>query len=272
MEQVLAPRFDFKPKTPETGPTQGYDYGKNGYDHQKSNVGFNKDTGQMQIEIQGLLEPRTNEAKRICEEDINELIAAFSQDKRTIERGIFDDELAPEEITQVAMGKIVAKKYPNLEKEDQEAIRQRAVAAINMTQQVKKAINNEKSNLTEGNQEVDDPKLNTAFLDGVRQFAMDVKVLDVDFIDRINPFGEAYAILAKAMSEDSLRQLSDIINARRLNLTFEEARDLAKELRFLRKRKVCFLPLILQMWEKRMADGMNIFAQMVKERKNNEQS
>ena len=130
MEQVLAPRFDFKPKTPETGPTEGYDYGKNGYDHQKSNVGFNRDTGQMQIEIQGLLEPRTDEAKRICEEDINELIASFSQDKRTIERGIFDDELAPEEITQVAMGKIVAKKYPNLEKEDQEAIRQRALQQL----------------------------------------------------------------------------------------------------------------------------------------------
>jgi hypothetical protein len=42
----------------------------------------------------------------------------------------------------------------------------------------------------------------------VRRFAMDVRELDIDLIDRINPFGEAYAILAKTMSEDSLKQVA----------------------------------------------------------------
>ena len=37
---------------------------------------------------------------------------------------------------------------------------------------------------------------------------MDVRELDIDLIDRINPFGEAYAILAKTMSEDSLKQVA----------------------------------------------------------------
>ena len=87
-----------------------------------------------------MAEPKSEEAKRICNEDLNELVAAFSQDKRTIERGIFDEELVPEEITQVAMGKIVATKYPNLGEEDHEAVRQHAVAAVNMTQQVKKRL------------------------------------------------------------------------------------------------------------------------------------
>ena len=32
---------------------------------------------------------------------------------------------------------------------------------------------------------------------------MDVRELDIDLIDRINPFGEACAILAKSMSEES---------------------------------------------------------------------
>ena len=49
---------------------------------------------------------------------------------------------------------------------------------------------------------------NTALIDGVRKFAMDVRELDIDLIDRINPFGEAYAILAKAMTEDSLKQVA----------------------------------------------------------------
>src|SRR4051795_11845276 len=39
MEQVLAPRFEFKPKNPGSGPTPGLDYGEVGYDPDKSNVG-----------------------------------------------------------------------------------------------------------------------------------------------------------------------------------------------------------------------------------------
>ena len=116
--------------------------------------------------------------------------AAFVQDKTTLERGLFDGEHAngetlAEELTQVRMGKIVKDKYPKLGEEDHEAVRQHAIAALNITQQAKKALN-------------DDPQKggNTALIDGVRKFAMDVRDLDIDLIDRINPFGEAYAIQA----------------------------------------------------------------------------
>lgn len=51
--------------------------------------------------------------------------------------------------------------------------------------------------------------------------------MDIDLIDRINPFGEAYAILAKAMSEDRLKQVAAAIAAKRTSLTLEEAKELA---------------------------------------------
>ncbi len=53
-------------------------------------------------------------------------------------------------------------------------------------------------------------RANTAFVDGVRRFAIDVSELDIDLIDRINPFGEVYAILAarSAQSERSDARLS----------------------------------------------------------------
>ena len=137
MEQVLAPRFEFKPKNPDSGPTPGFDYGEGGYDPNKCNVGFNEQTGQFQIEIKGLAEPKSKEAARICQEDLNEVIAAFVQDKTAIERGLFDEELVPEELTQVRMGKIIKDKYPELDEEDQEAVRQHAIAALNLTQQAK---------------------------------------------------------------------------------------------------------------------------------------
>ncbi|PZO42898.1 MAG: hypothetical protein DCF15_22760, partial [Phormidesmis priestleyi] len=78
---------------------------------------------------------------------------------------------------------------------------------------------------------------NTALIDGVRQFALSVTDLDMDLIDRINPFGEAYAILAKSMSEERLKQVAAVIAAKRISLTVEEARDLAKRgLRFKQEK------------------------------------
>jgi len=87
MEQVLAPRFEFRPKNPNNIPTPGFDYGQNGYDSNKCNIGVNPETGRVQLEIKGLAEPKSPEAEPICREDLNELITAFVQDKTAIERG-----------------------------------------------------------------------------------------------------------------------------------------------------------------------------------------
>lgn len=259
MEQVLAPRFEFKPKHPENGPTEGFDYGVGGYDPEKNNVGFNPDTGQIQIEIKGLAEPKSKEATRICKEDLNEVIATFIQDKTALERGLFDEELVPEEITQVRMGKIIKDKYPELDDEDQEAVRQHAIAALNITQQAKQ-------NVLGGNTGNGEQSPNTALIDGVRRFAMDVRELDIDLIDRINPFGEAYAILAKSMSEDSLKQVAAAISAKRTSLSPDEAKDLAvRAFRFKKERGR--LPALdaQDAWEKRMAEGAAAFMRYKKE-------
>lgn len=250
MEQVLAPRFEFKPKNPDIGPQEGFDYGEGGYDPDKCNVGVNEKTGKFQIEIRGLAEPKSAEATRICQEDLNEVIAGFVQDKTTIERGLFDEELVPEELTQVRMGKIIKERYPNLDEQDQEAVRQHAIAALNLIQQAKREIDI-------GNNE---PKPNTALIAGVRKFAMDVRELDIDLIDRINPFSEAYAILAKTMSEDSLKQVAAAISGKRTTLSPDEAKELAmRAVKFKKERGR--LPSISShdAWEQRMAEGAAAF-------------
>jgi hypothetical protein len=249
MEQVLAPRFEFKPKHPENGPSEGFDYGKTGYDPNKCNVGLNEQAGHIQIEIKGLTEPKSKEAVRICAEDLNEIIAPFVQDKTALERGLFDEELVPEELTQLRMGGIIKNKYPELSEEDQEAVRQHAIAALNLTQQAKQSSNAN-----------DEPTANTALIDGIRKFAMDVRELDIDLIDRINPFGEAYAILAKTMSEESLKQVAAAISAKRTSLAPDEAKELAiRALRFKKERGR--LPSLTSQdaWEKRMAEGAAAF-------------
>ncbi|MEG4305344.1 DEAD/DEAH box helicase [Microcoleus sp. D3_18a_C4] len=268
MEQVLAPRFEFKPKRPDNQPTPGFDYGEDGYNPGKCNVGINPERGLIQMEIKGLAEPKSPEAERICREDLTELVTAFVQDKPAIERGLFDEELVPEELTQVRMGKIVKEKFPNLEAEDREAVRQHAIAALTLVQQAKKTMN-ESGGQYATNPGGGEAAKNTSLLDGVRKFALSVTDLDMDLIDRINPFGEAYAILAKSMSEERLKQVAEVIAAKRVTLSVEEARELAKRaLRF--KQEKGRLPSLTAVdpWEKRMAEGVAFLQRKVKEETN----
>lgn len=254
MEQVLAPRYEFTPK--DAGPQPGFIYnGGEGYQEGRTNVGVNEATGQYHVEINGLATPETPEATRICREDLNEVVTSFLQDKTVLERGLFDTEnTLPEELTQLKMGKIVRERYPELSEADQEAIRQHAIAAMNITQQAKLALaqaDADGGGTAQGN---------TALLDGVRKF-VNVRDLDIDLIDRINPFEAAYAVLAKAMDEKSLRQVQASIAAKKLGISREDAVELANRARAFKKERGR-LPDInsADAWEKRMAEGVAAFA------------
>jgi hypothetical protein len=70
-----------------------------------------------------------------------------------------------------------------------------------------------------------------------------------------------YKILAKSMSEQSLRHVAEIIAGRKVNLSLDEARDLARRaLKFKQERGR--LPSITSQdaWEKRMAEGVAFLA------------
>lgn len=252
MEQVLAPRYEFTPK--DTGPKEGFNYGPEGYQAGGTNLGVNETTGQFHVEINGLTTPQSTEATRICKEDLNEVVTSFLQDKTVLERGLFDKEnTLPEELTQLRMGKIVRERYPDLSDVDQEAIRQHAIAAMNITQQAKLMLAQADANGS------DVVQGSTALLDGVRKF-VNVRELDIDLIDRINPFEAAYAVLAKAMDEKSLRQVQASIAAKKVSIPRDEAVELTDRARTF-KRERGRLPDInsADAWEKRMAEGVVAF-------------
>jgi hypothetical protein len=245
MEQVLAPRFKFTPKS--TGPLEDFDYGPGGYKEGETNFGVREDTGQFHFEIKGLVEPKSEEASRICREDLNEVITAFVQDTSVSERGLFDSDqnggdTVPQELTQLKMGKIVRDRYPDLEAEDQEAVRQHAIAALNITQRAKELT------ATGDTQSSDDEE---------QRANMDVRDLDIDLIDSINPFQAAYAVLAKSMSEATLKQVAAVISAKKVKLSREEARDLTLRARQFQREKGRLPEITSQdAWEKRMAEGI----------------
>ncbi len=89
---------------------------------------------------------------------------------------------------------------------------------------------------------------------------MDVRDLDIDLIDRINPFDAAYSVLAKAMDERTLRQVQASIAAKRINIPLDEARDLAiRAVQFKRERGRIPDINAQEPWEKRLAEGAAAF-------------
>jgi len=252
MEQVLAPRYEFTPKN--AGPKEGFDYGPEGYQEGKPNVGVNEATGQYHVEINGLATPESQEATRICKEDLNEVVTTFLQDKTALEQGLFDKEhTLPQELTQLRMGKIVRERYPELSEQDQEAIRQHAIAAMNVTQQAKLEI-------SKATKDGEEQLGSTALLDGVRKF-VNVRELNIDLVDAINPFDAAYAVLSKSMDEKLLRQVQAAIESKKANITEEEARDLAKRaLEFKKERGRLPDVQSADAWERRLAEGVAALA------------
>ena len=147
------------------------------------------------------------------------------------------------------MGRIIADRYPDLSEEDREAVRQHAVAAIAMIQKGK-----EETGAHEPNEDV---RANTAFVDGVRRFVLEVKELEIDLIDRINPFQTARAILSRKLDEQTFKEVAEVIARKRINLTHEEARMLAERaIQF--KKEHGRLPSLTSTdaWERQMAEGI----------------
>jgi hypothetical protein len=90
---------------------------------------------------------------------------------------------------------------------------------------------------------------------------MDVRELNIDLIDQINPFSEAYSIMAKTMTESRLKDIAAVIAAKKVNMTIEEARDLAKRaVKFRAERGRLPSITAADPWEKRMAEGIAYLA------------
>ena len=90
---------------------------------------------------------------------------------------------------------------------------------------------------------------------------MDVRELDIDLIDKINPFDAAYAVLSKAMDEKTLKQVAATIAAKRVNIPFDDARALAVRAAQFKKERGRMPEITSQdAWEKRMAEGVAAYA------------
>ena len=207
MEQALAPKFKFLPKNPNR-PDEG--------------VGEqDPDTGEIRIGVKGLKEPASKTAKDAIDNDMNELIAEICQDKSVL-RAMANEDVPAEVIQDAHVSRIIEARYPNETADDHEAIRQQVAAHMAMA-----AIGNgqpDDDNVFDGfngEKEGEDPG-SRKFVSLVRKF-INVNELNVDLIDRIDPFGHAYSVLSKGLTSDVLKAVHGTVKSQTISMSDEEA-------------------------------------------------
>ncbi len=155
-----------------------------------------------EIKIWGFKEPSSKRVKEIIESDLNDLKATILQDETLIKA--LPGNVDPEVINKVMIPKIIQIKYPDLTNEEIEQVRQYVV--------VDSAIKNGEIKDT-GDQR---------FIRMANQF-INIDDLNIDLIDRINPFQRAFEILSKSVTARVLKVIQETIEATRIQMTDEEA-------------------------------------------------
>lgn len=189
MEQVMAPKWNFKTKVdeePETPPTEKP-----------------KKKEKHTIEVKGL--PALNDkTKAIVENDLDTLIATTLSDK-TIREAIIGEGMA-KMITEVYIPKIVRQTYPDLNDEEVDAVAKHTILTI----------------ATQGEEVTVDDSGNR-FIKLANKM-INLNDLDINLIDGINPFQRAYEVVSKSLTPEVLRTIQYVIEDKRSEkLTTEEA-------------------------------------------------
>ncbi len=168
----------------------------------KTKINDEDKAGPGEIKIRGFKTPSTKRVKDIVESDLNDLKAKILQDE-TILKSI-SGNLDPEVINKVLIPKIIQITYPDLTDEEREEVREYVVV----------------DSVIKGGEikEVGDKR----FIRMAGQF-VNIDDLDIDLIDRINPFQKAFEILSKDVTTKVLRVIQDVIAATRIQMTLEEA-------------------------------------------------
>lgn len=114
--------------------------------------------------------------------------------------GVVDTDV----INRVLIPKVIMTKYPDLTDEEVEEVREHLVADMVIRHSEKKSENDRR------------------FIKLVDKF-INIEELNVDLIDSVNPFQQAFEVLSKNMTPRVLRSIQECIAAFKINMTDDEA-------------------------------------------------
>lgn len=197
MEQVMAPNWNFR--------TVACDMEHEEHDSHT-------------IVIEGLKPLTSVRAKQIVEEQLDDLKADVLNNDLIV-RAISGSTTA-ETITKDLIPKVIRERYPDLNEEEVEMVREHFVAdtlikgsdiVMNETA-IRPGEQTEQDSESEGNRLI---KLANRFVN--------INKLSINLIDSINPFQRAYEVLSKTVDAPTLRIIQDTIAEQKFNLTLEQA-------------------------------------------------
>lgn len=188
MEQVMAPKWNFKTKADEV-------------DSSVKSMESGED--EHVLEVRGL--PALNDkTKAIVENDLDTLVATTLSDKNIREAII--GEGMKELITAAYIPKIVRETYPDLDEKEVDAVAAHTILTI----------------ATQGEQTMVDDSGNK-FIKIANRF-VNLNDLDINLIAGINPFQRAYEVVSRSLTPEVLRTIQYVIEDKRSEkLTDEEA-------------------------------------------------
>lgn len=197
MEQVMAPNWNFR--------TVACDVEHEEHDSHT-------------IVIEGLKPLTSVRAKQIVEEQLDDLKADVLNNDLIV-RAISGSTTA-ENITKDLIPKVIRERYPDLNEEEVEMVREHFVAdtlikgsdIVMDETAIRSGAQPEQDSESEGNRLI---KLANRFVN--------INKLSINLIDSINPFQRAYEVLSKTVDAPTLRIIQDTIAEQKFNLTLEQA-------------------------------------------------
>ena len=197
MEQVMAPNWNFR--------TVACDVEHEEHDSHT-------------IVIEGLKPLTSVRAKQIVEEQLDDLKADVLNNDLIV-RAISGSTTA-EAITKDLIPKVIRERYPDLNEEEVEMVREHFVAdtlikgsdIVMDETAIRPGEQTEQDSESEGNRLI---KLANRFVN--------INKLSINLIDSINPFQRAYEVLSKTVDAPTLRIIQDTIAEQKFNLSLEQA-------------------------------------------------
>jgi len=245
MEQVLAPNFKFKTRSSDDD-----------MDGSSKIVDIDHTQCETTIAIKGFAEPSTQRVRQILQSDLVDLTASVMQDERVLRAAMNPEEIPPEVVTQVYVPKVIETKYPDLTPQEVEEVRQHVVANAAFKATSNGGMPEVKNNLIK-----------------MADKLVNVKDLDIDLIDSINPFQLAYAIMSKSVDAETLRRIHGAITSKRIQMSEEEATALYPRIKEFKQTHGREPSLVAQNpMERRMAEALEWLRNKKRERLRAQQS
>lgn len=198
MEQVMAPSWHFKTtKEPED-----------------ESVPFART-----LTVEGLKPLSSEKTRLIVQEQLDDLKASVLQDDLIVKA--ISGSTTAETITQNLLPKIIREKYPELNDEEVEEVREHflldtVIKGNNIVDEHGQSIDiknmNSEERESEGNRLI---KLTNRFIN--------IDKLSINLIDTINPFQRAYEVLSKQVDAPTLKVIQDTIAVQKIDMSLEQA-------------------------------------------------